>query len=58
MKINHCLLIGATVILTASSCVSSKQYKTLQADYSTFQGKTNALAKANDDCQSTLALPM
>ena len=54
MKKNVSLLFSAMVILFATSCVSNKKFKSLQADYSTLQGKTNALAKANDDCQTSL----
>jgi chemotaxis protein MotB len=54
MKTNFRLLISAAVILFATSCVSNKKFKSLQADYNTLQGRSNALFKENQDCQSNL----
>ncbi len=54
LKTNHCLLVTATAMLLATSCVSNKKFASLQTDYQTLQGKAAALAKANDDCQSNL----
>ena len=54
IKSNLRLLLSAATILFVTSCVSNKKFQSLQSDYNTLQGKSNALAKANDDCQSSL----
>ncbi len=54
LKTNLRLLVCAVAILLSASCVSTKKFQSLQSDYNTLQGKANALAKANDDCQSAL----
>ena len=53
---NSKLRLPAFILLMAMgvSCVSSKKFASLQSDYNTLQGKTNAIAKANDDCQNAL----
>ena len=53
-KTNSRLLAGAIPFLLMTSCVSNKKFASLQSDYTTLQGKTNAIAKANDDCQTSL----
>ena len=53
-KTNSHLLAGAIPFLLMTSCVSNKKFASLQSDYTTLQGKTNAIAKANDDCQTSL----
>ncbi len=53
MKINLKLTI-ATVILLTSGCVSTKKYQSLQADYSSLQGKTNAISQENEGCKNNL----
>lgn len=53
MKINLKLTI-ATVILLTSGCVSTKKYQSLQADYSSLQGKSNAISQENETCKSNL----
>ncbi len=54
IKRNRCLLMGASLILFSVSCVSNKKFASLQSDYNTLQGKTSALAKATNDCQTSL----
>lgn len=54
LKTNLRLLVCAVAIMVSASCVSTKKFTSLQSDYNTLQGKANALAKANDDCQSAL----
>jgi chemotaxis protein MotB len=53
VKINLKLTI-ATVILLTSGCVSTKKYQSLQADYSSLQGKSNAISQENEGCKSSL----
>jgi chemotaxis protein MotB len=48
------LKFSVLLIVLVTSCVSSKKFKSLQADYSALQGRSNAYAKANEDCQSSL----
>jgi len=55
MKINLGLMIGAIAVLTAASCVSSKKYKSLQADNSAMQGRLNGINQENETCKSNLA---
>lgn len=54
LKINFRLLFAAIPFLMITSCVSNKKFASLQSDYNTLQGKANAIAKANDDCQTNL----
>ena len=54
MKINFCLSASALLFLLATSCVSNKKFKSLQADYTSLQARSNAYAKENEDCQSNL----
>ncbi len=42
------------VIVFAASCVSTKKYQSLQADYSALQSKNSAIAKDNEDCKTNL----
>lgn len=53
---NSKLRLPVIILLLAMSvsCVSNKKFKSLQSDYNTLQGKANALAKATNDCQSSL----
>ena len=53
-KTHLCLLAALALLILAPACVSTKKFTSLQSDYNTLQGKANALAKANDDCQSSL----
>ena len=54
IKVNRCLLMGASLILFSAGCVSNKKFASLQSDYNTLQGKTAALSKATNDCQTNL----
>ncbi len=54
LKTSLCMLAAVVLLLSAPACVSNKKFASLQSDYSTLQGKANALAKANDDCQTSL----
>ena len=54
MKINSYLTIGATAVLLTSSCVSTKKYQSLQADYNSLQGRSSAMLKENQDCNNNL----
>lgn len=54
MKINLGLVVGSIVVFSAASCVSSKQYKSLQADYSAMQGRLNGVSQENETCKSNL----
>jgi len=54
VKINFCLSASALLFLLATSCVSNKKFKSLQADYTSLQARSNAYAKENEDCQSNL----
>lgn len=42
------------VLVFAVSCVSTKKYQSLQADYSALQSKNSAIAKENEDCKTNL----
>lgn len=42
------------MVFSAASCVSSKQYKSLQADYSAMQGRLNGVSQENETCKSNL----
>ncbi|MGN6211264.1 OmpA/MotB family protein [Parafilimonas sp.] len=56
MKIKSSLMISATAMaILATSCVGTKKYQALQADYSSLQGRMNAIGKENADCQSNLS---
>ncbi|MFT4152727.1 flagellar motor protein MotB [Parafilimonas sp.] len=56
MKISYSLMIGATAMaILATSCVGTKKYQALQADYSNLQGKLNAVSQENSTCQSNLS---
>jgi len=48
-------MIGAIALLPAASCVSTKKYQSLQADYSSLQGKLNAVGQENETCKSNLS---
>ncbi len=54
MKIKLGLMIGAVALLSASGCVSTKKYQSLQADYSSLQGKLNAVSQEGETCKSNL----
>jgi len=54
MKINLGLMIGAIAVLTAASCVSSKKYKSLEADNSALQGRLNGVSQENETCKNNL----
>ncbi len=54
LKNSFCLLASVFTIAMMPACVSNKKFTSLQSDYNTLQGKANALAKANDDCQNSL----
>ncbi len=54
MKINPGLIIGAIVLLSAASCVSTKKYQSLQADYNSLQGRANAVAQETENCKNNL----
>ena len=47
-------MIGATAILLASGCISTKKYQALQTDYNSLQGRLNAVGQENDKCKSDL----
>ncbi len=47
-------MIGAVALLSASGCVSTKKYQSLQADYSSLQGKLNAVSQEGETCKSNL----
>ena len=47
-------MVGASVLLIGTGCVSTKKYQSLQADYSSLQGKANAIASENADCKNNL----
>lgn len=53
MKINLKLIISAAAIF-AASCVSTKKYQSLQADYASLQSRNNAIAQENENCKSNL----
>jgi chemotaxis protein MotB len=54
VKTNLCLSISALLVVLGTSCVSNKKFQSLQADYNSLQATSNAYAKANADCQSSL----
>lgn len=54
MKAKFSLPASALFILLAASCVSTKKYQALQSEYNTLQGKSNAIFKESQDCQSNL----
>ena len=48
-------MIGAVALLSASGCVSTKKYQSLQTDYSSLQGKLNAVSQEGETCKSNLS---
>jgi chemotaxis protein MotB len=54
VKIKLNLLIGAAAVILISSCVSSKKFKSLQADYSSLQGRNAAVFQENENCKNEL----
>jgi chemotaxis protein MotB len=54
VKTKSYLSVSALLIVLATGCVSSKKFKSLQADYNALQGRSNAYAKENEECQSNL----
>jgi chemotaxis protein MotB len=46
-------IISALAIF-AASCVSTKKYQSLQADYASLQNRNNAIARENEDCKNNL----
>lgn len=55
MKITLGLVVGAIAVLSAASCVSTKKYKSLQADNSAMQGRLNGINQENETNKSNLA---
>ncbi|HYV93348.1 MAG TPA: OmpA family protein [Chitinophagales bacterium] len=55
MKANLRLIIGVTATLLMVSCVSTKKYQSLQSENKTLQGRYDAIALDNINCQSSLA---
>ena len=55
MKVNLRLIIGATATLLLVSCISTKKYQSLQSENKTLQGRYDAIALDNINCQSSLA---
>ena len=55
MKSKFCLPVFALLVVLGTSCVSNKKFKSLQADYTALQAKSNAYAQANEECQSNLS---
>jgi chemotaxis protein MotB len=53
VKIKTSLFIGAAAIFV-SSCVSTKKYESLQADYSALQGRASAVTRENEQCKNDL----
>lgn len=49
------MLSAAAMAILATSCVGTKKYQALQADYASLQGRMNAIGKENADCQSNLS---
>lgn len=54
MKIKSNLIIIAAVILLVSSCVSTKKYQSLQADYNSLKGRNASIFQENEDCKNNL----
>jgi chemotaxis protein MotB len=44
----------AMVFLLSLSCVSTKKYQSLQADYAALQGRNNSIGKQYEDCNNEL----
>lgn len=53
MKINF-KAIGAIMIMLSSSCVGTKKYQALQADYNSLQGRLSGVSQENETCKSNL----
>jgi len=54
MNTNLRLPVCALLIALSVSCVSNKKFQALQSDYNALQGRNNALAQENQNCQSNL----
>ena len=48
------LIISAIVLACATSCVSTKKYQSLQQDYNSLRGRSEAVLKENEDCKNNL----
>lgn len=55
MKIKLYFMIGAASTILIASCVSTKKYQALQADYSNLQGRLNGISQENTECQNNLS---
>ena len=55
MKAKLQLIAGTTVILLMVSCVSTKKYKSLESENKTLQGRYDAIALDNINCQNSLS---
>jgi chemotaxis protein MotB len=53
VKIDFKLLISAAAVF-AASCVSTKKYQSLQADYSSLQGRYSGISQENENCKTNL----
>lgn len=56
MKIMKKLALFALIVFTASSCVSSKVYKDLQAKYADLEAESGGLRKSRDEAQAAEGL--
>jgi chemotaxis protein MotB len=55
VKINLSVVFCAVALLSATGCVSTKKYQSLQADYGSLQGKLNAVGQENETCKGNLS---
>ncbi|MEO8721291.1 MAG: flagellar motor protein MotB [Ginsengibacter sp.] len=54
MKINSRLMAVAAAILCLTSCVSTKKFNSLQANYNNLQAANNQLTRETEQCKSNL----
>jgi len=55
MKSKLHLIVGTTAMLLMVSCVSTKKYQSLESENKTLQGRYDAIALDNINCQNSLA---
>ncbi|HSV11624.1 MAG TPA: flagellar motor protein MotB [Hanamia sp.] len=54
MKINFSFIAVATAMLCITSCVSTKKFNSLQANYNSLQAANNQLTRDGEQCKSNL----
>lgn len=48
------IITGALAFMLITGCVSTKKYKSLQADFNALNGRSSAMFRENEDCKSDL----